>query len=194
VAWLLVFGPAVLTAWVGPGFEEATPVLRVFAVVFLFAAVQAPSAVVLRGVGRVRAIAAVVAAEYVVNIALTLVLVPRVGIVGAALGTLVPITVTGLVLVPLLACRAVGVTYRTFLRRAVLVPALVGVVAVAALEAVRTVLDSPTWPAVIAGGVVAVALVGGLYLGAGATPREREVLAGVVAGTGRRLVHRVPPS
>ncbi|HEY3335543.1 MAG TPA: flippase [Candidatus Limnocylindrales bacterium] len=194
VVWLVVLGPRILAAWVGPGYDDAVPALRVLSLVFLLGALQAPSAVLLRGIGEVRAIAAVVAAEYVVNIILTVTLLPVVGIVGAAIGTLVPQSISGLIVVPWLACRAVGVGYRTFLRRAVLPAVLVAVPTLLVLVAFDTLAVADAWPGVIAAGLLSVAVFGGLYLLTTASHAERAIARDTASSAARRLVARTRPS
>jgi O-antigen/teichoic acid export membrane protein len=160
--WLLFWGREALTVWVGPGHADALPVLYVFLGVFLVSAAQNPASVILRGMGRVRPLALAVGLEYVANIALSLWLIPRVGVVGAALGTLVPAVVNDLGWIPWLVCRTLGVPYRRFLLRACAGPALAALPAGALAWVAHGWLAEPTLAA-LAGGA---ALVGAAY-GAG---------------------------
>lgn len=105
-AWLtanMVFlGGPFLTLWVGPEFGEQAQwiiaclslamMLHIFAITVPLGFYQA--------MGTLRVPAAVLLAEAAANLALSLYLAPRLGILGVALGTLIPATVVGCLVLP----------------------------------------------------------------------------------------------
>ncbi|HUS16325.1 MAG TPA: oligosaccharide flippase family protein [Chloroflexia bacterium] len=162
VLWLGAYGRSALEVWVGPGHEDALPVLWVFLGVFLVSAAQNPAGTLLRGVGGVRPLAGVVFAEYAANIALSLWLIPQVGPVGAALGTLIPAVAADVGVIPWLACRAVGARYAVFLRDSYGRP-LMAAIPVVGLLAMLRAWQLPPWPALLLGGMVTLVAYGALY-------------------------------
>lgn len=174
--WLLVFGRQVLELWVGPGHEEALPVLYLFLGVFLVSAIQNPSAVILQGIGQVRLLALAVIAEYVANLVLSIILLPRVGLVGAALGTLIPAFVVDVFLIPWLVCRALKISYGHFVFGTLMGPLLSVVPAWALLALVSRQLQSPSLLEVGAGAMLALLLFGIFFLIIGADRQEKGML------------------
>jgi O-antigen/teichoic acid export membrane protein len=124
---LVAYGSALIRCWMGPGFDGSVAPLYVLALTGVVLVGQGPLGNVLLGVGRHRLVAFVSLAEAVANLALSLALVRRYGILGVAIGTAVPVFVANLfVLVPA-ACRQVETTVWSF-ARASLAPAVIGAV------------------------------------------------------------------
>lgn len=185
VLWLALFGRQALHVWVGPGHEDALPVLYVFLGVFLVSSAQNPAASILKGIGQVKALALVVIAEYTVNILLSLVLIPRVGVVGAALGTLFPALINGIVVIPWLTCRALKLEYRRFLAGTVVGPALAAIPTLALLWVVAQWLQEASLVSIGLAGVVAVLTYALFYLLLAASKEERTLLLGRVKALAR---------
>lgn len=174
--WLACFGSQALQAWVGAGHEDALPVLIVFVVVFLVGAAQNPAGTILRGIGQVRALAGVVLVEYVANGLLSLWLIPRVGVVGAALGTLIPALANDLVVIPAIACRALGVPYWQFVRQSLAGPLAAGVPVLVLLWPLSRWLAGPALLTLALGGGVAALAYGVTYWGLVANVEEKRLL------------------
>lgn len=171
--WLWTFGGLLIETWIGPDQDDAIAVMSVFVAVFLFGAFQYPASAVLRGIGAVRGFATVVLGEYLANVALSLLLIPRIGIMGAAIGSLVPAIVADGLLIPRLACRAVGVSYLEFLRRALPGAIVAGAVTAAALLLLRRVLVTPDLATAIISALVAAVVFLGAFAIVGMTGTER---------------------
>ncbi|MEO6456994.1 MAG: flippase [Chloroflexia bacterium] len=174
VLWLLAFGRQAMEVWVGPGHEDALPVMYLFLGVFLVSAVQNPAGVILKGIGQVRAFSLVVMAEYAVNIAISLLLIPRLGVVGAVLGTLIPAVVADLVVIPWLACRELGVDYPRFIIRTMVGPLVAAALSLALLLPLGYYLSASTLATVGGGAVIALSLFGSFYFLLGASKEEKE--------------------
>jgi O-antigen/teichoic acid export membrane protein len=173
---LIVLADIVVAAWVGPGFPEATPVLRLLMVAALVDAALWPAGYILQGMGRNRLLALVGVGTAIANIVLSIALIPAFGLVGVALGTLIPATVDALFVVLPFSMRAFSVSPSVLLRECV-APVLVPAIPTAVL----LVVVRPFLPAnIILLGLaclpaVAVFAIG--YLRFGSTYRERRVLA-----------------
>lgn len=170
--WLAFFGRPVLTWWIGSGRDEALPVLYLFLAVFLISAAQNPAATILRAIGRVRPLVGVIVVEYSVNIVLSALLIPRVGVVGAALGTLVPVVGSGLFVIPWLACRTLALNYWQFTVTTLRGPLVAGLLAAALLWPLRLWAPAPE-VAAVAGGCATILLFGVVYWWVGASADER---------------------
>jgi O-antigen/teichoic acid export membrane protein len=191
--WLVLFGSQVLHVWVGPGHEEALPVLYIFCMVFLVSITQNPASMVLRGAGRVKALALVVMGEYAVNFALTLLLLPLVGVIGAALGTLIPAVVVDAIVIPTLACRSLGMSYSAFARGSFVGPLLALFLAALLFWPVRLWLATPSLVNLLLSGALAVLFFGVAYLLVGATSEERARLSLLLSNLQSRAGRRHAP-
>jgi len=124
-------GELLIELWIGPEYARASrSVLLVFLAVVLAGVLYATSSRVLLGLGRVRFEAGVTLAGALANLALSLLLVRGHGVVGVALGTLIPTAIVGLGVGLPYSCRMVGTSARHLLAHA-LGPA-VGLIAAAA--------------------------------------------------------------
>jgi O-antigen/teichoic acid export membrane protein len=174
--WLLVFGRQIMEVWIGPGHEDALPVMYLFIGVFLVTAAQNPSGAILRGIGQVRTYSITVMLEYAANIAISVLLIPRIGVAGAALGTLIPAAVNDLMVIPWLASRALRLNYWSFLRGGVVGPVAAAVPALLLLWPLSMWLTEVSLLAIGIGGAATVLLFGVFYLLVGAGSEERTAL------------------
>jgi O-antigen/teichoic acid export membrane protein len=92
---LILDGGLLLELWVGPSFRLSSyPLLVVLTVGYLIALVQSPSMMLLTARGQHAALGWWTFAEGVVNLALSIYWAPRLGLMGVALGTAVPMILT----------------------------------------------------------------------------------------------------
>lgn len=144
----------VVVGWTGPQFAEAAAILEILALVVIVRVGTATAGTMLQGAGYLPLLAGSNAASALVNVTLSILLVSRFGLRGAAVATLIPVTIRGITILLPTACRRVGMSVRQF-----------------AVEA----LWPAVWPAVIALAPLLVArhYVNGLL---------QAVLAGAAAG------------
>lgn len=91
LASLTLFGPTLLSAWVGPELGQPSGrILRVLALAHLAVLANAAGVTVAVGLGIQRQMAALTLAEGVCNVLLSIALARPLGLVGVALGTLLP--------------------------------------------------------------------------------------------------------
>ena len=186
-AVLSVLAPSLLTVWIGAEYARYWPVVLLIALSSVVLITQYPAGALLQGIARHRILALTSVIAGLTNLALSLLLVRRIGLLGVALGTLIPATIEAAFLMPYTA-RQIGVRITDTVRQSYL-PALVPVIPmVAALIALQRLLQ-PTSLFML--GVIA-AVAGLVYLPGyfffGATAPERQMLHRLVvkaAGTAR---------
>jgi O-antigen/teichoic acid export membrane protein len=100
LAGLWLTAPALLTAWLGPGHDESAAIARSLAVMFACLILAGPATAIARGAGAPGLETATFGIALAVDVALSLVLVPRLGPQGAVLAMTLSIVVAGLWLVP----------------------------------------------------------------------------------------------
>lgn len=115
---ILLAGPLV-RAWVGPSFAASVPVLQILTVVVIVRVGTATASTLLKGAGRHRFLAVATGATALANLALSVALVKPLGLLGVALGTLIPIGFTSLMIIFPAGCRRVGLSLPRALGRAV---------------------------------------------------------------------------
>jgi O-antigen/teichoic acid export membrane protein len=172
------FASPLVVAWMGPGFDGSVAPLVVLAITGVALVGQGPLGNVLLGTGRHRLVAVVAFVEALANLALSLVLVKRLGILGVALGTAIPVLLANsLTLLPA-ACRTVGLRVTEFARLVLPGPLAGAGPAIVAVVGFRLLLPTTRFGAVVAQG----ALVGALYMAS-------VVMLGMTPAVRNRYVH-----
>ena len=133
VVLVVLAGPFV-RVWVGPSMLGAAPVIQVLAFAVALRVGNATCTTLLKGAGQVRYLAMVNLTTGVANLVMSALLVKPFGLVGVAIGTLVPVAIASVGVIFPAACRRVDVPVGRAFRQAVwpsIWPALaVGVVLV----------------------------------------------------------------
>jgi O-antigen/teichoic acid export membrane protein len=130
---LALLAHPLLTAWISPSFVQIATIVQILAVVVIVRVGSSTASIVLKGAGMHKRLTMLVSATAIANIVLSIALVPRFGLMGVAIGTLIPVSAASLLGLFPMACRRVGVSLAQVARDA-LWPAL--------------------WPAVVAGAVL----------------------------------------
>lgn len=124
-ATFILRGESFIDLWMGPEFGvPAGAVLEVLAVVVWLVGARAVAGAAIIGANRHRMLIPFLAGEAIVNLGLGLALVRPLGVVGVAIGALVPSVLVSLVFIPWCLKRAVGVPQRDFYVRAWFLPTL----------------------------------------------------------------------
>jgi O-antigen/teichoic acid export membrane protein len=153
-ACLMTFASPLLSRWMGPEFEASVLPLQVLAVTGIVLVGQGPLGNILMGTGRHRLVAFVALGEALANLALSVLLVGRYGILGVAIGTAVPVILANLFVLLPVACRQVQLPVRNFVRTVAVAPAIGAVVAALAGIALRSAFPPISLPAVVLEGAV----------------------------------------
>ncbi len=137
-ATLIILGKSVIEVWMGRKYIATSyPVLVVMIIPFTLMLAQSASGRVLFGMGKHGTWATVTLLEGIANLILSILLVRPYGIVGDALGTAIPLSLTSLFFLPRHVCNLLGIRLRTFIREAYLLPLLLSIPLVAVLLATQ---------------------------------------------------------
>jgi O-antigen/teichoic acid export membrane protein len=112
-----VWGRQLLALWVGPFFVASFWTLVVLSIGNLFAALNGAANQVMLVLNRYRLVSLLSLGEAITNVVLSVVLAKRVGVVGVALGTTIPLTLMTFCFYIPFACRLIDLPYSRLLRR-----------------------------------------------------------------------------
>lgn len=104
---LAMLARPLITAWVGPDFEGSILILQVLSLIVVIRVGNATGTTLLKGAGEHRVVSFTNIVTAVCNLGLSVVLVGPLGLLGVALGTLLPIAVSSAAYLFPLACRRV---------------------------------------------------------------------------------------
>jgi O-antigen/teichoic acid export membrane protein len=128
---LILYGYRFIGTWMGPRYLDAYWPLMLLVMAIYCDASQLPSVSYMFGVSRHRFLAVVTLAEGIANVCLSIYWARDYGMIGVALGTLVPMAVAKLVVQPAYVCKHLKIPlymyYSRLLGRSILPPALVSV-------------------------------------------------------------------
>lgn len=108
-AMMLMAGPLV-HAWVGRGFEGSVAVVQLLSLAVIVRIGTATASTVLKGAGEHRLVAFANVAAALVNVAASIAIVKPFGLVGVAMGTLVPVCIASSLIIFPAGCRRVQLT------------------------------------------------------------------------------------
>lgn len=103
---LVMLADPLVHAWVGPSFQASVPIIYALALAVTVRVGTSTASMLLKGAGRHRLVAATNLTMALTNLVLSVVLVRWLGLMGVAVGTLIPIVLgAGLVIFPAACCR-----------------------------------------------------------------------------------------
>jgi O-antigen/teichoic acid export membrane protein len=111
---LIVWGKFFIERWMGPEYLDAYPCLVILVVCCTTDFWQSPSVAILFGISKHKFYAIANGAEAAANLALSLLLVRWYGIIGVALGTMIPMLVIRLLIQPIYVCRVTNIPFREY--------------------------------------------------------------------------------
>ena len=183
-----------LAVWVGAQYADYSYLAILLVAASLLDTSQWPAGSVLQGMAKHRWLAVMSFGSAIANVTLSVLLIKPLGLLGVALGTLIPTTIQCLFFVLPYAMRINGVSMRTAIMEMFL-PAFVPVIPMAAaLYGLRELIQPASY--------VSIALVGGLslivyaagYLSIGASPSERQAIRGLIVNVLQRARARMQQS
>jgi O-antigen/teichoic acid export membrane protein len=116
---LIVLADAFVRAWVGPAMLGAVPVIQILAIAVALRVGNATSTTLLKGAGQVKSLAMINLTTGLANLALSALLIRPFGLIGVAVGTLIPIAAASIGVIFPAACRRVDVPVAQAFRQAV---------------------------------------------------------------------------
>ncbi len=137
-AILIILGQSVIEAWVGRRYvADSYPIMLVLLIPMTLVLAQSASPRIVFGMARHRTLAWITSMEGIANLILSIVLVQRLGVIGDAIGTAVPLTFTAVYFTPRYLAGLLRVKQTTFLREAYTLPLLLCLPQIAVLLAMR---------------------------------------------------------
>jgi O-antigen/teichoic acid export membrane protein len=106
----LLFGEDLIELWVGKEFTDAKYILWILSIGFVFDLAQHPGIPLMFALNRHYLYAMTIVGEAVAKIVISLLLVSRYGMIGAALGTAVPMVITRIFIQPVYVSRLLGIS------------------------------------------------------------------------------------
>jgi O-antigen/teichoic acid export membrane protein len=187
---LVILVKPLLTAWVGVEYAEYSYLVIILAAASLIDTSTWPAGFVLQGMARHSPLAAMTICSGIVNFTLSILLVKRLGLLGVALGTLIPTTVICLGFVAPYAMRVIGTSARDMYTK-VVCPSLLPLIP---MSIIMIVLRETLHPASLIM-ILMIAAVGPLvyfavYLRIGANEFERGVVHKITVEGISRIVFR----
>jgi O-antigen/teichoic acid export membrane protein len=176
VALILLAEPLV-RVWIGPAMLGAAPLIQLLALAVVIRVGNATATTVLKGAGRHRFLAWVNLSTGLVNVALSVALIGRLGLPGVAIGTLIPIAAASIFVVQPAACRRVGLPVRAAFMKSI-VPAIWPAFIVSAALVLTRHISSGTFLAVCVQAAAAAVLYLALLFGVAIGKKERELYVG----------------
>ena len=131
--------------WVGPGFSGSAAPFWVLACGYAFAMAQNPGISAMYALKKHHYFARVSLVEALANVALSIALVGRLGIVGVAIGTTVPMLVVKIVIQPIYTAKILGISLRAYWTPLVPFAAVGGVAVAAGMMLAHRMADSSLW-------------------------------------------------
>jgi len=183
VALILLAHPLV-HAWVGPKMMGSAPVIQILAIVVALRVGNATGTTMLKGAGRVKYLAGVNIATGLANLVLSALFVKPYGLVGVAIGTLIPVAFSTIFVLFPAACRRVELPLGQALRFAVWPGLWPAAIVAVALQGVKLVSPG-TLLAVVAESAFAALLYLGLFAIAIGRRDRTEYVAKALAIMGR---------
>jgi O-antigen/teichoic acid export membrane protein len=107
---LIVLADSLILSWVGAQFSASILPTQILMSVVLVRISTASANLILRGAGQHRLLTYTNAGTAIVNVVLSVVLIRPLGLVGVALGTLIPVAISDAFIIYPAACRRVGLT------------------------------------------------------------------------------------
>ncbi|MGH9446138.1 MAG: polysaccharide biosynthesis C-terminal domain-containing protein, partial [Terriglobia bacterium] len=160
----IILGKPIIDVWVGSRYVSSYAVLLIMMAPLALTRAQDPTRRIPYGMNRHRPLAVVRVTEGAMNVVLSILLVHRYGIIGVALGTAIPMTLTAFFFYPPYLCRLLKVSVFRYWYEAY-VPALLFCVPLAVvLEALKREFPVPSYVTLAIQGGVGGAVYGSLLL------------------------------
>jgi O-antigen/teichoic acid export membrane protein len=167
-----------LQLWVGAEYRDHAALVAILVAASVALTSQWPAGSVLQGINRFGPVAAAALVSGVANVTLTLALIGPYGLIGVALGTLIPTVAEAFLFVLPFTLRVLRVRVRDLAAQALLPVVVPLLPCVLVLLAADRLTGSVSWPSLLITGLAAVAVYEAVYLMLPAARRERRMVLG----------------
>ena len=178
-----VLAEPILTAWVGADYASGADLVGILILASFLDTSQWPAGSVLQGMGRHRPLAIIALVTGLTNLILSLVLVQYLGLMGVALGTLIPTSIGCMGFVLPYAMRVIGVSAREVLNEIVLPVFIPAIPMALVLYVWRHMLQPSAMVSLLTAGGVSIVVYMMGYLSAGVCKAERDTCTGAARST-----------
>ncbi len=128
-AMFIIYGDTFITLWIGAEYsQKAYIVLVILSISFALALAQNPTIVAAYGIEKHKMLAVITVFEGVVNLILSIILAKKMGLVGVALGTAIPMVITKAIIQPVYMCRVIGLSWASYFKDCFFVNVLIAIV------------------------------------------------------------------
>jgi O-antigen/teichoic acid export membrane protein len=141
----IFLGRQFITLWMGNPYASSAVLLAILAIAQFTSMSQNVSTLILAGMAKHRILAYIILAEGVANLLLSVFLVRHMGLVGVALGTVIPDVICTAVIIPLYILRLLNVSAGQYWKRAFVGPLAASVPAAALAWAFSAFVSDPGW-------------------------------------------------
>lgn len=147
--------------WIGEEYLTGTPyhsvalILRVLLLSTVTTYVTNVGGQMLMGAGKIRIVAIALISGSLLSLLLSLILVPRFGLLGISVAVVIASSIIDLIVIPLLVQHALGLRISSFLRRACVRPATVCALDILLLIPLKLTAHADTWPHIVLVGIIA---------------------------------------
>jgi len=111
---LVIFGEAFIARWMGPQYDDAYWVMVILLIGRMIGFANHPLNSALYAANKHSIVAKLDIVEVILNLCLSLILVQYLGLIGVALGTMLPLLVLRLLFLPFYACRAIEMKVKDY--------------------------------------------------------------------------------
>lgn len=149
--FLLIWGSDFLHLWMGPEYvsgriyTSSGQVLSILILSLLPSYILSTAKQILFGLRRLRVPTFLTVIEAITNLSLSLILVQKIGLLGVALGTLIPKVVFTALFLPIYVCRLINVPFISFLIRGFLRPFVSALIFVGSYWSLELLFPELTW-------------------------------------------------
>jgi len=120
---LSIVGDDFIGLWIGETYAKPSgDVLNILLIGYVFALGQLIAQGILKGISKHRVLAYILCMEAIGNLLLSVLLAPKYGINGVAIGTTVPLLIANIVLIPYFTCRELNLDFYSYLLKGILLP------------------------------------------------------------------------
>lgn len=145
LAGLVIFGPNLLTTWVGTGYESAATILTILTIPTFLSLPQSTASSLLFGISRHKGAVVISLLNAASNLVLSLLWVRPYGLIGVALGTAIPLVLFGSITTAVYACKVLGMPLGRYLLDGMVLPGLVTLAFVIPAIALQAVWHPMGW-------------------------------------------------
>jgi O-antigen/teichoic acid export membrane protein len=113
---IVIVGKALILRWMGSSYVDAYPVLVILTIAIMAELIQKPSNNVLFAIAKHRFYGITNIVEGILNLALSVLLIREFGIIGVAFGTMIPLLIFKLIVLPVYTCRCIALSPKDYYR------------------------------------------------------------------------------